>query len=535
MTRRRRTLTLRTRLTLLVLVLLALAGAAVGGAGAFAVASYLTGRLDQQLDLAGGRYAVALENNDHDADNAAAGGPGSAETATVGQPVGTLGARSVGGVVTAAGVVAEPGAPVTITASAREVLGRLRPGPGHPVVRLPGLGEYRVRVAAGRDGDVLITGLPVGPISDAIGDVLLVDALVFLGVLVVAGVVGGLAVKRSLRPLTAVTSTALQVAQRPLDTGDGSFPERVPTDDRHTEVGQVAGAVNHLLGRVQAALMARQAGEDQLRRFVADASHELRTPLAVVASHTDLLAAMADDADRPWPAAAAESLRSITSGTARMSRLVDDLLLLARLDDGVALARQQVDLSRSVMEAVADIRAIAPDHRWRLDLPTEPVTVMGDEQRLDQVLHNLLANAGAHTPAGTTVTVALAVRPARAGSGVGPGRVAGPGVAEVELSVTDDGPGIPAELLPRVTQRFVRGGTGRSGQPGHPGSTGLGLAIVDSVALAHHGSLQVASRPGRTEVTVTLPAADPLGPSAGPGSAGPGAATAGRTAGAPVR
>lgn len=516
-----RALSLRTRLTLLVVILLALAGAAVGGAGAFAVASYLTGRLDQQLELAGGRYAVALENNDHDADNSGnlappgspgspsgppgRGGPGSAETATVGQPVGTLGARSVGGVVTAVGVVAEPGAPVTtVSAAARDVLGRLRPGSGNQVVQLPGLGEYRVRIAPGLDGDVLITGLPTGPVHDAIRDVLLVDALVFLGVLVVAGVVGGLAVKRSLRPLTAVTTTALQVAERPLDTGDGSFPERVPAGDRRTEVGQVAAAVNHLLGRVQAALMARQASEDQLRRFVADASHELRTPLAVVRSHTDLLVGMADDGDQSWPESAAESLRSITSGTARMGRLVDDLLLLARLDDGVPLDRQRVDLTRTAVEAVADIRVTATTHHWRLDLPAEPVIVTGDEQRLHQVLHNLLANAAAHTPAGTVVTLTLRRRPAA----VDPG----PDLDSVELSVTDDGPGIAAELLPRVTQRFVRGGTGRSGEPGHPGSTGLGLAIAESVARAHHGTLRVESRPGRTRVSVTLPAADPREP-----------------------
>ena len=519
-------LTLRTRLTLLVLVLLGVAGAAVGGAGAFAVASYLTARLDQQLILAGGRYAVALENGGGPTLFAGppgpggrfgsgppgtpfgSGPPGSAETATVGQSVGTLGARSAGGVVTAAGVVAEPGAPVAITADDRAVLGRLRPASQNRVVRLPGLGEYRVRVQAGRDGDVLITGLPIGLVHDAIRDVLLVDAVVFLGVLIVAGVVGGLAVKRSLRPLTAVTATALRVAERPLDTGDGSFPERVPAGDRHTEVGQVADAVNHMLGRVQAALMARQASENQLRRFVADASHELRTPLAVVRSHTELLVAMADDPTVPWPDAAGESLRSITSGNARMSRLVDDLLLLARLDDGVALESRPVDLTRTAMEAVADIRATAPDHHWRLDLPVEPVTVTGDEQRLHQVLHNLLANAAGHTPAGTTVTLALLPAPAA------------PGAAEVELSVTDDGPGIPAELLPRVTQRFVRGGTGRSGARGHPGSTGLGLAIVDSVALAHHGRLAVSSSPGGTRVTVTLPAADWPEASAGAGTAG---------------
>jgi two-component system OmpR family sensor kinase len=170
-----------------------------------------------------------------------------------------------------------------------------------------------------------------------------------------------------------------------------------------------------------------------------------------------------------------------------MSVLVDELLLLAQLDAGRPLASEPVDLTRLAIDAASDARAATPDHRWRLELPDEPVMVRGDEHRLRQVLANLMSNAGSHTPPGTTVTVAL----------TGPGRDAG-----VVLSVTDDGPGIPPDLQPGLFERFVRGDSSRSHAAG---STGLGLAIVDAVTAAHGGTVGVTSRPGRTSFVITLP------------------------------
>ena len=476
MTGRRRWVgrTLRVRLTLLLTALILLACAAVAIATGIATSTFLTNRLDEQLALAGSRYAVSLEHNDHDADN-------NPETATVGQSVGTLGARVLNGQLTAVGVVSGTEAPVTVSAEARAVIAGLRVGTDDRSVDLPGLGEYEVLVTAGRDGDVLITGLPRQGIDDTLGDLIITEVIVFVAVAIVIGVIGGLAIRRSLRPLERVAATARRVSELPLASGEVSLTERVPVDDEKSEAGQVAAAVNHMLGQIENSLSERQRSENRLRQFVADASHELRTPLAIVRSHAELIELQAAD----FPESVRKSLHSIDSGTSRMGLLVDDLLLLARLDSGVPLDRDEVDLTRLVLDTVGDARIAGPDHRWVLDLPEEPVTTTGDELRLHQVMINLLANARRHTPAGSTVSVGLRTRE--------DGRV--------EIAVADDGPGIPEELLPTVTERFVRGGTGRERSTG---STGLGLAIVAGIVAAHGGELRITNQEVGAKVLITL-------------------------------
>jgi two-component system OmpR family sensor kinase len=207
------------------------------------------------------------------------------------------------------------------------------------------------------------------------------------------------------------------------------------------------------------------------------------------------------------------ALRRVESESARMTVLVDDLLLLARLDAGRPLEREPVDLSRLAIETTSDARVARDDHRWRLELPDEPVLVEGDEHRLHQVLANLLSNAGKHTPPGSTVSVALALGDAPRGGG-SPGappdtavqRGVEPAGPRVELSITDDGPGIPPELLPELFERFTRGEAGRARDAGAAGkSTGLGLAIVDAVVAAHRGTIVVTSRPGMTRFAILLP------------------------------
>ena len=196
-----------------------------------------------------------------------------------------------------------------------------------------------------------------------------------------------------------------------------------------------------------------------------------------------------------------------------MSVLVDELLLLAQLDAGRPLAREPVDLSRLAIETTSDARVARGDHRWRLDLPDEPVLVEGDEHRLHQVLANLLSNAGKHTPPGSTVSVALAPGDAPRGDGfpgTGPDTTVQRGVVpagpRVELSITDDGPGIPPELLPELFERFTRGEVGRARDTSAAGkSTGLGLAIVDAVVAAHDGAIVVTSRTGMTRFAILLP------------------------------
>lgn len=220
--------------------------------------------------------------------------------------------------------------------------------------------------------------------------------------------------------------------------------------------------------------------ETRVRQFVADASHELRTPLAAIRGYTELTQRIGDD-----PEAVAHAMSRVASETERITRLVEDLLLLARLDSGRPLERGPVDMSRLAVDAVSDAHVAGPDHQWALDLPPEPVVIPGDAARLHQVVTNLLANARVHTGPGTIVTTRLSTGP-----------------THVVLQVIDNGPGIPAALQSEVFERFARGDTSRSRQAG---STGLGLAIVSAVVKAHNGTITVSSSPGYTEFAVRLP------------------------------
>ncbi|WP_344566799.1 HAMP domain-containing sensor histidine kinase [Streptomyces axinellae] len=465
---------LRARLIVGLVVLLAAACLAVGVTTVIALEGFLARRLDQQLTASGGRFAASLEhgkNSDED------GRPD-----TRGQSVGTLGARLKRGMATEAAVVRDDGqAGIHLTPADRRSLAGVPVDESGHTVRLSALGRYRVVAVAGDDEDVLVTGLPLRPVEETVHRLERVEALVFGAALLVTAVAGALWVRVSLRPLERVAATATEVTRLPLASGQVAMPPPLPAGDPDTEVGQVASALNRMLGHVGDALERRHASEERLRHFAADASHELRTPVATVRAHTEL----ALRHEGPLPAEVQHALERVQSESQRMSGLVDDLLLLARLDAGRPLGQERVDLTRLVLDAVDDARVVAQDHRWLLDLPPEPVLVEGDEHRLHQVIANLLGNARRHTPAGTQVAVALTTRPGSA-----------------ELTVTDNGPGIPDALRPDVFQRFTRGDHGRSRAAG---STGLGLAIVEAVVTAHHGDVAVTSRPGRTCFRVRLP------------------------------
>jgi two-component system OmpR family sensor kinase len=504
--------TLRWRLITGLVALLALACAVVGLVIYVTLNRALLNQIDAQLTAAGGRYAACMEANDaaenggDDGNPAPPAGsplPGSGEqtcSTVAGQPAGTFGARVKDGVVTAQGVV---NGKSRLSAADKAALARLSPGGQFYTLDLESLkGDYRLLAVPGHDHDVLITGLPLADVEATLRKVEMATLTVFAGALVFTGIIGSVFVGLSLRPLRRVAATATRVTELPLASGEVSLPERVPDADPRTEVGQVGAAFNRMLGHVEAALTRRAASEARLRRFAADASHELRTPLAAIRGYAEL----ARRHPGPVPEDVAHALSRVESESARMSVLVDELLLLAQLDAGRPLAREPVDLTRLAIDAASDARAATPDHRWRLELPDEPVMVRGDEHRLRQVLANLMSNAGSHTPPGTTVTVALTE----------PGQDAG----SVLLSVTDDGPGIPAELQPGLFERFVRGDSSRSHAAG---STGLGLAIVDAVTAAHGGSVGVTSRPGETSFVITLP-----------GMAGPVSARDGQPPGAPA-
>jgi two-component system OmpR family sensor kinase len=364
-------------------------------------------------------------------------------------------------------------------------------------------GTFELTAVRDPDGDsVYVTGLPLVGLHNTLRDVALAESAVFSAVLVLAGVLGTFWVRFSLRPLRRVAITASQVAELPLETGEVSLPAGVPDTDPATETGQVGLAFNRMLGHVETALRRRAASEIRLRRFAADASHELRTPLAAIRGYAELALRHPGDA----PEDVTHALGRVLSESTRMSVLVDDLLLLARLDAGRPLNSEPVDMTRLVIDATSDAQVARPGHRWVLELPDDPELVLGDEHRLRQVLGNLLSNAGRHTPDGTSVTVRVsnALPDGEPGSGaesLSHGTL--PPAPHLVISVTDDGPGIPADLLPDLFERFTRADTSRS-HASNESSTGLGLAIVDAVITAHHGAVLVTSRPGTTRFTIVL-------------------------------
>ncbi|KJK42146.1 hypothetical protein UK23_38595 [Lentzea aerocolonigenes] len=362
--------------------------------------------------------------------------------------------------------------PRPLNASELKQLKDLDPG-NHSVDFGQDVGYFRIHVDPTR-----IKGMPSGPVDELVWQMIwLLVALTAAGV-AAAALVGQRIIRRSLVPLDRVAETATRVSELQLHEGDVALADRVPDTDPDTEVGKVGLALNRMLGHVGEALEARHASETRVRRFVADASHELRTPLAAIRGYAELTRRSEEEV----PDQIAHAMGRVESEAVRMTSLVEDMLLLARLDDGRPLEREEVDLSRLVLDVVGDARISAPQHNWRIALPEEPVIVEGDVQRLHQVLGNLLSNARTHTPPGTTVTTGLNVHNGR-----------------VDLTVTDDGPGIPAGL--EVFERFARGDSSRSRAAG---STGLGLSIVAAVVGAHDGQVSVQSVPGKTEFTVSL-------------------------------
>jgi two-component system OmpR family sensor kinase len=464
-----KTRSLRTRLVAATLLLLALASAVIAVVTTIVLHQYLVRQLDDGLHVAS---RVIIRND---------GGPSSADALLRGppRPPDSLTAVIRNGAVIDAQIYPRTGGTVPVPASEYADLTALVPNGRAVSANLGTLGTYRLIAATSPRGDVVVSGQSEQQLRGTITSLVTTELIVAASVLMVAGIVGAIVVRRELRPLERVAATAARVSRLPLDQGEVSLAERVPDADPRTEVGQVGTALNRMLDHVGSALEARHESEMQLRQFVADASHELRTPLAAIRGYAELSRRGELSADTE------HSLARISSQADRMTTLVEDLLLLARLDAGRPLERGEVDLTRVVVDAVSDAHAAGPGHRWQLDVPDQPVTVPGDATRIAQVLANLLANARTHTPPGTRVTVALAADQ-----------------AGVRLRVTDEGPGIAPDLLPHVFERFARGSSSRSRQNG---STGLGLAIVHAVVAAHGGTVGVSSRPGRTAFDVRLP------------------------------
>ncbi|MFG2786554.1 sensor histidine kinase [Streptomyces sp. NPDC048419] len=399
------------------------------------------------------------------------------------------------GTVVAAAVVRRDAPPRNLTTAQRAALHGMSAEGARHTVTVPGLGTYRI-TALDSDGTHVLAGLPMDGVQHMIGELVEAEAVVAAVGLAAAGIVCAVVIRRQLRPLGRVAATAVEVSRTPLDRGEVTGLTRVRAGDTDpgTEAGQVGAALNRMIEHVETSLAERRRGEERvrrseerMRRFLADASHELRTPLASIAGYAEL---MNHGTARMEPVLA---WRRISTESARLTALVEDLLLLARLDEGRPLESTEVDLAAVVAEAVRQTRRTAPDHHWHLQLPLdERALIPGDETHLHQAVANLLTNARMHTPAGTTVTAEV--------------RSTG---EHHTIRVRDNGPGIPPDLLPELFDRFTRADASRSRTPSTGGGAGLGLAIAAAIVEAHGGRIRVNSVPGNTEFTVLLPVAAP--------------------------
>ncbi|MCS5732281.1 sensor histidine kinase [Herbiconiux daphne] len=371
-------------------------------------------------------------------------------------------------------------------------------------IDLPGLGSYRVTTETDSEGNLLIAGVSMATVDAAVvRQTVVMSIMAVLALLIIVfGVI--VVVRLALRPLDRVVGTAAEVASMPLDRGEVAITTRVgeaDTDPR-TEVGKVGDALNRLLAHVDDALAVRAATDKRMRRFVTDASHELRTPLASIQGYAELTRQDSEN----LPDITEYSLARIEAEAKRMNSLVSDLLLLARLDEGQDLHLDDIDLGEIVINVVSDAKASAPLHHWTADVPDAPALVQGDRERMHQLVLNLLSNAAVHTPDGTDVATSVTL-------------VTGDDGREfVELRVSDNGPGITAELVPELFERFARGDSSRSRRAG---SSGLGLAIVASIVEAHGGTIQVESvavpTPGAAQGTTFTVRFERLGPHPGAG------------------
>ncbi|WP_084964528.1 sensor histidine kinase [Thermoactinospora rubra] len=451
-----RAIPLRIKLTALTLALLAVGLTFMGVVSVSVMHTYLIQRVDEQIDLISQRAHRKLSN----------GRPFDDKLPNV----------EFDAIV----LLGRPGQPYRsmvemsrdVDSLPRPVLPQPADGEKRTVPAAGGQGEWRVK-ATTVDQGVLVIAVDLREVADINRHLVLIELLGCGGILLILAVVGVATVRRSLRPLDEIERTTSAIAA-------GDLSRRVPEGDPRTEIGRLARGLNSMLAQIEAAFRARseseaaaRRSEDRMRRFVADASHELRTPLTSIRGFAEY--------SRQNPEAdLAAMMQRIEEAASRMGLLVDDLLLLARVDQHRPLRMRPVDMLALAADAVHDARILAPDRDITLDVAGGgALIVSGDEVRLRQVVGNLMSNALAHTPEGTPVTVRVGLSGER-----------------VFLEVADKGPGLTAEQIERVFERFYRADSARSRRSGEDRGSGLGLAIVDALVDAHGGTVSVQSEPG---------------------------------------
>ncbi|MGW4212746.1 sensor histidine kinase [Lentzea sp. NPDC004789] len=347
---------------------------------------------------------------------------------------------------------------------------------------LDGKGKFRLRACPIKENElVLVSAAPLADTDSTMSQLITVSVLGFLAALVTLVVGGQTLLRRGLRPLSDMADTAHHISSHDL-TDSADLTVRVDGNGGGVEVDELREAFNKMLAHIDSSLAARTAAEQRLRRFIADASHELRTPLTSLRGYADLFRYAAANE----PGEREQHLEKLRSEASRMSVLLDDLLLLARLDSAESeppLRPEELDLA-VIAEAAADaFRAARPSHSLEVDADT--VSMRADATRLRQVLDNLLTNAAVHTPAGTAVSLQVTAED-----------------GEAVIKVSDTGPGIPEADQARIFDRFYRVDNSRTRQRG---GSGLGLAVVQSLVQAHGGTITLTSAPGSTTFTIRLP------------------------------
>lgn len=551
----RRHMRLRTKLILVSLLLLAAIAAGMAVASYLSMSSYLTGQLDQQLRRSA-QIGSQPDLQPGGQDSGATSGPGAGDLSGGGGNANGSGSSGSSGSSTKPSTGANDDTPpnpfqgpgqgaefVTLRVangtvdtvrsgyldvnrqkqalSAADValLEKVPAGSGPTSVDLQ-IGAYRVEAVEASDSSLVVVGLPLASVNDTLNSLRLTAILMAVVGLIACGVAGTVLIRRALQPLEHVSEVANRVAELPLESGEVELIERIEPSDNETEVGRVAFALNRMLDNVGGALAARQESETKVRQFVADASHELRTPLTSIRGYSDLVVRT-----QPLDDDGRESMARVRSQAMRMQNLVDDLLLLARYDEGRESLFAEMDFTQLVVEAATDAeisdasasgRTGLQPHQWNIDVPAEPVMIIGDETQLNRAVANLLSNAKKHTAPGTSVRVTLSIVAGtphgdsgdqvgvEAGRGVETGHgMQGNPAGKVVLKIADSGHGILPEFLPRIFDRFARADAARSGSDG---TTGLGLPIVKAIVESHGGVISVASSSDGTEFTLTLPA-----------------------------
>lgn len=535
---RRRSLSARIIIFLAVIVSVALT--VMIAASGMALRTWMTAQLDETLNdslrrrvepLMGGENGVDMplmsQEGKDSPESAGEKAPSAQSGAHVPRNLGGPGSKydlmltvHADGTVTAGAVkdfAVEP-----LSAQAIETLTAVKADEKARTVRVDSLGKYRVLARKDPSGSTTLIGQSLEQTDRISTTLMVVESIIAVVVTAGASLVGWRWVKREMTPLGSVAATARLIGGKNLRVDDVEPFKRVDAalEDVGTEVGDVAQALNQMIDNVEGALQARAESEQKLRQFVADASHELRTPLASIQGYAQLLQRDSIESEL--------ALSRILSESHRMSGLVEDLLLLARLDAGRTLDEQRVDVLPLVIDAVSDGHAASPDHLWDFtvgdgnergesdaqtdtDIPgsAEEFTVLGDEAAVRQILANLVTNARVHTPEGTTVRVGVQWLPPTEedivtdSSGMPTWRLGAGPLGTVRLTVSDDGPGIPEHLRSTVFDRFVRGDSSRTRSGA--GSSGLGLSIVSSLAEAMGGRVDMQSTSDGTAFHVSLP------------------------------